>query len=251
MSNHRTRRNQRRQMSLTTDSIRVEQARSLALSALASAGSLNVLDLYRFAQDAVHHLVVTACPAATALRQHIVDRVLDRIASRLHRHGAGSLQFDTVPSMECYLKRTIRTNLIDARRASKLRAEAAPMIDGDGVATPVVELLADPQARAAGADMIDPAHHAVLVRVLTQGVDSLSSDARQALSLSLQGCTAPEIGEAMGRTADSVRQLLSRGIRSLRTAVTDELEAAGIPLTDIGFAHLQRLAELTSAHLAT
>lgn len=250
MPNHRTDRTARRQLPLASDSFRAEQARTRAQATLESAGTLNLLDLYGFAQDAIHQLVVMACPIATDLRQRIVERALDRIASRLRRRGAHGLQFATVPAMESYLKRTIRTNLIDARRASILRAEAAPMIDEQGVATPVVELLADPAARAPGADMIDPAHHALLSRVLAQGLDALSPDARQALWLSLQGNSAPQIGAIMGRTPESVRQLLSRGIRSLRTTVAAELEAAGIPMTDIGFTHLQRLAELTARRLA-
>lgn len=253
MSNHRTRRSPRRTMSLATDPVRADRARAAAQATLASAGSLSLLDLYAFAQDAVHHLVATICPAATQLHHHIVDRVLDRIAGRLRRQGARGeqgLQFATVPAMECYLKQSIRTNLIDARRAAKLRAEAAPMIDDHGVATPVVELLADPRAPAPGADMIDPAHHALLVRVLTRGVDLLSPDGRQALRLSLEGRTAPQIGAIMGRTPESVRQLLSRGIRSLRTIVTAELEAAGISIADIGFAHVQCLADLTAKRLA-
>jgi DNA-directed RNA polymerase specialized sigma24 family protein len=152
--------------------------------------------------------------------------------------------------MESYLKQSIRTNLIDARRAAKLRAEAAPLIDDHGVATPMVDVLPDPHAPAPGADLIDPAHHELLVRVLTRGVDALSPDARQALWLSLEGHTAPQIGALMARTPESVRQLLSRGIRSLRSIVAAELDAAGIPLTDIGLPHLQRLAELTAKRLA-
>lgn len=250
MSNHRTRRPQRRQMSLATESVRADQARTLAQKTLATAGALNLLDLYGFAQDAVHHMVIVACPAATELRQHIVERVLDRIASRLRRRGANGVQFATVPAMESYLKRTIRTNLIDARRAARLRAEAAPLVDQSGTVTPMVDVVADPHARVPGADMIDPVHHRLLARVILQGLNALSSDARQALRLMLEGRSAPQIGEIMGRTPESVRQLLSRGIRSLRTMVTNELEAAGIPLTDIGLAHLQRLAQLTTAHLA-
>ncbi len=290
MSNHRIRRNARRTMSLASDSIRADRARSAAHATLASAGSLSLLDLYTFAQDAVHHMVVTICPTATHLRHHIVDRVLDRLAGRLRRQheaalqanpdrglggglgdglggGVGGdldggpkagrkaslehgLQFATVPAMEAYLKQTIRTNLIDARRASRLRAEAAPMIDEHGVATPVVEVVPDPRATAAGADLIDPAHHALLVRVLERGIELLSPDCRQALQLSLQGHAGPRIGIIMGRTPESVRQLLSRGIRSLRTIVTAELESAGIPITDINFAHLHCLAELTAKRLA-
>lgn len=250
MPKNRPSRATRRSISLASDSTRIEHARSLAQSTLAAAGSLSLFDLYAFAQDAVHHLVVLACPSATDLRQHIVERVLDRITSRLTRHGPGQLSFASVQLMEGYLKRTIRTNLIDARRARAIRAEAAPMVDGDGTVTPVVEVLADPSVGTPGSDMIDPAQHALLVRVLNQGLGALSPDARQALHLSLQDLTAPEIGEAMGRTAESVRQLLSRGIRSLHAAVTEELEQAGIPATDIGSAQLQRLAELTVKRLA-
>lgn len=250
MSNHRTRRSPRRTMSLANESIRADRARSVALATLASTGSLSLLDLYTFAQEAVHHLVVISCPTATQLRHHIVERVLDRLARSLHRKGERGLQFATVPAMESYLKQSIRTNLIDARRASKLRAEAAPMIDEHGVATPVVEVVPDPRITASGANMIDPVHHALLVRVLTQGVDLLSPDGRQALRLSLDGRTAPQIGAIMGRTPESVRQLLSRGIRSLRVIVTAELEAAGIPITDINSAHLQCLADLTAKRLA-
>jgi DNA-directed RNA polymerase specialized sigma24 family protein len=195
-------------------------------------------------------MVVTICPSATQLRHHIIERVLDRLAGRLRREGGHGLQFATVPAMESYLKQSIRTNLIDARRAAKLRAEAAPLIDDHGVATPMVDVLPDPHAPAPGADLIDPAHHELLVRVLTRGVDALSPDARQALWLSLEGHTAPQIGALMGRTPESVRQLLSRGIRSLRSIVAAELDAAGIPLTDIGLPHLQRLAELTAKRLA-
>jgi DNA-directed RNA polymerase specialized sigma24 family protein len=237
-------------MSVATDSVRVERARSMAQATLASAGTLNLLDLYTFAQDAVHHMVVTICPTATQLRHHIIERVLDRLAGRLRREGGQGLQFATVPAMESYLKQSIRTNLIDARRAAKLRAEATPLIDDHGVATPMVDVLPDPHAPAPGADLIDPAHHELLVRVLTRGVDALSPDARQALWLSLEGHTAPQIGALMGRTPESVRQLLSRGIRSLRSIVAAELDAAGIPLTDIGLPHLQRLAELTAKRLA-
>jgi DNA-directed RNA polymerase specialized sigma24 family protein len=237
-------------MSVATDSVRVERARSMAQATLDSAGSLNLLDLYTFAQDAVHHMVVTICPTATQLRHHIIERVLDRLAGRLRREGGQGLQFATVPAMESYLKQSIRTNLIDARRAAKLRAEAAPLVDDHGVATPMVDVLPDPHAPAPGADLIDPAHHELLVRVLTRGVDALSPDARQALWLSLEGHTAPQIGALMGRTPESVRQLLSRGIRSLRSIVAAELDAAGIPLTDIGLPHLQRLAELTAKRLA-
>lgn len=253
MSNHRTRRSPRRTMSLATDPVRADRARAAAQATLASTGSLNLLDLYAFAQDAVHHLVATICPAATQLHHHIVERVLDRLAGRLRRQGAtgeAALQFATVPAMESYLKQSIRTNLIDARRAAKLRAEAAPMIDEHGVATPVVEVVHDPRVTAPSANMIDPVHHALLVRVLTRGVDLLSPDGRQALRLSLDGRTAPQIGAIMGRTPESVRQLLSRGIRSLRVTVTAELEAAGIPITDINNAHLQCLADLTTRHLA-
>jgi DNA-directed RNA polymerase specialized sigma24 family protein len=195
-------------------------------------------------------MVVTICPTATQLRHHIIERVLDRLAGRLRREGGQGLQFATVPAMESYLKQSIRTNLIDARRAAKLRAEAAPLIDDHGVATPMVDVLPDPHAPAPGADLIDPAHHELLVRVLTRGVDALSPDARQALWLSLEGHTAPQIGALMARTPESVRQLLSRGIRSLRSIVAAELDAAGIPLTDIGLPHLQRLAELTAKRLA-
>lgn len=247
MSNHRT--STQRQISITTDSVRADHARSAARATLASAGSLSLIDLYAFTQDAIHHLVDKICPSATQLRHHIVERVLDRIARRLCRRDAQQLQFSTVAAMESYLKRSIRTNLIDARRAAKLRAEVAPMIDGLGIATPVVEVLADPHAAAPGADMIDPAHHALLVRVLTKGVDELSTDARQALWLSLEGRTGPQIGAIMGRKPDSVRQLVSRSIRSLRTVVASELEAAGIPCTDIGLAHLRCLAELTAKRL--
>ncbi|MBM4111283.1 MAG: hypothetical protein FJ254_08020 [Phycisphaerae bacterium] len=253
MTNPRSRRSRRsplRSMSLATDSIRADRARAAAQDTLASAGSLSLLDLYMFAQDAVQHLVDTICPTATQLRHHIVERVLDRISGRLRRQGGQGLQFATVPAMESYLKRSIRTNLIDARRAAKLRAEAAPMIDAHGVATPVVDLLADPHAAAPGADMIEPAHHALLVSVLTRELGELSRDARQALGLSLEGHTAPQIGSIMGRRAESVRQLLSRGIRSLRTAVGTELEAAGIPMTDIGPLHLKLLAEVTAQRLA-
>jgi DNA-directed RNA polymerase specialized sigma24 family protein len=270
MSNHRTHRSPRRTMSLASDSIRADRARSAAHATLASAGSLSLLDLYIFAQDAVHHMVVTICPTATHLRHLIVDRVLDRLAGRLRRqHEAAlqagpdgsptagqqagrehGLQFATVPAMEAYLKQTIGTNLIDARRASKLRAEAAPMIDEHGVATPLVDVVPDPHATAPGADMIDPVHHALLVRALKYGIDLLSTDGRQALSLSLKGRTAPQIGTIMGRTPESVRQLLSRGTRSLRTIVTAELESAGIPITDINAAHLHCLAELTAKRLA-
>jgi len=250
MSNHRTRRTARRSMSLATDSIRADRARTAAQASLASAGSLSLLDLYTFAQEAVHHMVVLSCPTATQLRHHIVERVLDRIAGRLRRDGEQGLRFATVPAMESYLKQSIRTNLIDARRAAKLRAEAAPMIDDQGTAIPVVEILPDPRTAAPGANMIDPAHHVLLVRVLTRGIDLLSPDCRQALSLSLDGRAAPQIGTIMGRTPESVRQLLSRGIRSLRTIVTAELEAASIPVADINFAHLQCLAELTAKRLA-
>jgi len=253
MPKNRPSRATRPSMSVATDSVRVERARSMAQATLDSAGSLNLLDLYTFAQDAVHHMVVTICPTATQLRHHIIERVLDRLAGRLRREGGQSghgLQFATVPAMESYLKQSIRTNLIDARRAAKLRAEAAPLIDDHGVATPMVDVLPDPHAPAPGADLIDPAHHELLVRVLTRGVDALSPDARQALWLSLEGHTAPQIGALMGRTPESVRQLLSRGIRSLRSIVAAELDAAGIPLTDIGLPHLQRLAELTAKRLA-
>ena len=250
MPKNRPSRATRPSMSVATDSVRVERARSMAQATLASAGSLNLLDLYTFAQDAVHHMVVTICPTATQLRHHIIERVLDRLAGRLRREGGQGLQFATVPAMESYLKQSIRTNLIDARRAAKLRAEAAPLIDDHGVATPMVDVLPDPHAPAPGADLIDPAHHELLVRVLTRGVDALSPDARQALWLSLEGHTAPQIGALMGRTPESVRQLLSRGIRSLRSIVAAELDAAGIPLTDIGLPHLQRLAEITAKRLA-
>lgn len=250
MPKNRPSRATRPSMSVATDSVRVERARSMAQATLDSAGSLNLLDLYTFAQDAVHHMVVTICPTATQLRHHIIERVLDRLAGRLRREGGQGLQFATVPAMESYLKQSIRTNLIDARRAAKLRAEAAPLIDDHGVATPMVDVLPDPHAPAPGADLIDPAHHELLVRVLTRGVDALSPDARQALWLSLEGHTAPQIGALMGRTPESVRQLLSRGIRSLRSIVAAELDAAGIPLTDIGLPHLQRLAELTAKRLA-
>lgn len=250
MPKNRPSRATRPSMSVATDSVRVERARSMAQATLDSAGSLNLLDLYTFAQDAVHHMVVTICPTATQLRHHIIERVLDRLAGRLRREGGQGLQFATVPAMESYLKQSIRTNLIDARRAAKLRAEAAPLVDDHGVATPMVDVLPDPHAPAPGADLIDPAHHELLVRVLTRGVDALSPDARQALWLSLEGHTAPQIGALMGRTPESVRQLLSRGIRSLRSIVAAELDAAGIPLTDIGLPHLQRLAELTAKRLA-
>jgi DNA-directed RNA polymerase specialized sigma24 family protein len=250
MPKNRPSRATRPSMSVATDSVRVERARSMAQATLDSAGSLNLLDLYTFAQDAVHHMVVTICPTATQLRHHIIERVLDRLAGRLRREGGQGLQFATVPAMESYLKQSIRTNLIDARRAAKLRAEAAPLIDDHGVATPMVDVLPDPHAPAPGADLIDPAHHELLVRVLTRGVDALSPDARQALWLSLEGHTAPQIGALMARTPESVRQLLSRGIRSLRSIVAAELDAAGIPLTDIGLPHLQRLAELTAKRLA-
>lgn len=250
MPKNRPSRATRPSMSVATDSVRVERARNMAQATLASAGSLNLLDLYTFAQDAVHHMVVTICPTATQLRHHIIERVLDRLAGRLRREGEQGLQFATVPAMESYLKQSIRTNLIDARRAAKLRAEAAPLIDDHGVATPMVDVLPDPHAPAPGTDLIDPAHHELLVRVLTRGVDALSPDARQALWLSLEGHTAPQIGALMGRTPESVRQLLSRGIRSLRSIVAAELDAAGIPLTDIGLPHLQRLAELTAKRLA-
>lgn len=250
MPKNRPSRATRPSMSVATDSVRVERARSMAQATLDSAGSLNLLDLYTFAQDAVHHMVVTICPTATQLRHHIIERVLDRLAGRLRREGGQGLQFATVPAMESYLKQSIRTNLIDARRAAKLRAEAAPLVDDHGVATPMVDVLPDPHAPAPGADLIDPAHHELLVRVLTRGVDALSPDARQALWLSLEGHTAPQIGALMARTPESVRQLLSRGIRSLRSIVAAELDAAGIPLTDIGLPHLQRLAELTAKRLA-
>ncbi|MFM1882065.1 MAG: hypothetical protein RJA05_474 [Planctomycetota bacterium] len=250
MPKNRPSRATRPSMSVATDSVRIERARNMAQATLASAGSLNLLDLYTFAQDAVHHMVITICPTATQLRHHIIERVLDRLAGRLRREGGQGLQFATVPAMESYLKQSIRTNLIDARRAAKLRAEAAPLIDDHGVATPMVDVLPDPHAPAPGADLIDPAHHELLVRVLTRGVDALSPDARQALWLSLEGHTAPQIGALMARTPESVRQLLSRSIRSLRSIVAAELEAAGIPLTDIGLAHLQRLAELTAKRLA-
>jgi DNA-directed RNA polymerase specialized sigma24 family protein len=256
MPKNRPSRATRPSMSVATDSVRIERARNMAQATLASAGSLNLLDLYTFAQDAVHHMVVTICPTATQLRHHIIERVLDRLAGRLRReggqggHGGHGLQFATVPAMESYLKQSIRTNLIDARRAAKLRAEAAPLVDDHGVATPMVDVLPDPHAPAPGADLIDPAHHELLVRVLTRGVDALSPDARQALWLSLEGHTAPQIGALMARTPESVRQLLSRGIRSLRSIVAAELDAAGIPLTDIGLPHLQRLAELTAKRLA-
>lgn len=250
MPKNRPSRATRPSMSVATDSVRVERARSMAQATLDSAGSLNLLDLYTFAQDAVHHMVVTICPTATQLRHHIIERVLDRLAGRLRREGGQGLQFATVPAMESYLKQSIRTNLIDARRAAKLRAEAAPLVDDHGVATPMVDVLPDPHAPAPGADLIDPAHHELLVRVLTRGVDALSPDARQALWLSLEGHTAPQIGALMGRTPESVRQLLSRGIRSLRSIVAAELDAAGIPLTDIGLPHLQRLAEITAKRLA-
>lgn len=250
MSNHRNGRSPRHSMSLATDSVRADRARSAAHATLASVGSLSLLDLYTFAQDAVHHMVVTACPTATHLRHHIVDRVLDRIAGCLRRRGEQGLQFASVPAMESYLKQSIRTNLIDARRASKIRAEAAPMVDDHGTITPVVEVLPDPRATAPGASMIDPAHHTLLVRALTRGIELLSPDCRQALHHSLQGYTAPQIGAIMGRTPESVRQLLSRGIRSLRTLVTSDLEAGGIPIADINFAHLQCLAELTAKRLA-
>ena len=250
MPKNRPSRATRPSMSVATDSVRIERARNMAQATLASAGSLNLLDLYTFAQDAVHHMVVTICPTATQLRHHIIERVLDRLAGRLRREGGQGLQFATVPAMESYLKQSIRTNLIDARRAAKLRAEAAPLVDDHGVATPMVDVLPDPHAPAPGADLIDPAHHELLVRVLTRGVDALSPDARQALWLSLEGHTAPQIGALMGRTPESVRQLLSRGIRSLRSIVAAELDAAGIPLTDIGLPHLQRLAELTAKRLA-
>ena len=54
MSNHRTRRSPRRTMSLANESIRADRARSVALATLASTGSLSLLDLYTFAQEAVH-----------------------------------------------------------------------------------------------------------------------------------------------------------------------------------------------------
>jgi RNA polymerase sigma-70 factor (ECF subfamily) len=60
---------------------------------------------------------------------------------------------------------------------------------------------------------------------LADALDQLPEDQRRAVELHhLQGCTVTEVGRRLGRTKESVAGLLFRGIRRLRSLLTDETE---------------------------
>ncbi len=250
----------------------LQQARNHAQVVLDRQGYLSSNDLYEFAQTALPVLVAAMGKGSSQLHDETIERALDRLAKRVCAPagtgadgghalsveggapaggGMVSKRFLSVVSMEAYLKATIATNAVDAKRSRKVRREVSPQRGRDGQLVDVVQLVADPHAATGDAThVLEPVHQAIARGALRRALAALSPDASRVLALYMDGLSAPEIAERLGVTPAAVRQRQSRANRALCRAVFEAFDAQGVPIADLSLADLAELSPWLAARAA-